>query len=220
MNQLWRDITKLKQGAERASWEGVLMPGCAEPVYQEWERMIREKRPVTFQSQIDTQWLAPELDAAGNEQFDVTHILVSLYPDLNENGEIVTVMSCITDISGLKWTEKQLTRRMDQAIEMKKQQERFIDMTSHEMRNPLSALIGCADEIISALRECCRITRNAEIYATNSFSNGLQQEVNLLTESLENADIIIYCALHQKRSKCYDVLSADQFPPYYQVLAA
>jgi hypothetical protein len=39
-------------------------------------------------------------------------------------------MSCITDISGLKWSENQLRKRMDQAIEMKKQQERFIDMTS------------------------------------------------------------------------------------------
>jgi signal transduction histidine kinase len=26
-------------------------------------------------------------------------------------------------------------------------------MTSHEMRNPLSALIGCADEILSSLHE-------------------------------------------------------------------
>jgi signal transduction histidine kinase len=101
----------------------------------------------------------------------------------------------------MKWSEKQLTKKMDQAIEMKKQQERFIDMTSHEMRNPLSALIGCADEIIFALRECCRIAQDSNKYATNGALKDLQQEVNLLTESLENADTIIYCALHQKRSK-------------------
>jgi hypothetical protein len=39
-------------------------------------------------------------------------------------------MSCITDVSGLKWSELQLRKKMDQAIEMKRQQERFIDMTS------------------------------------------------------------------------------------------
>ena len=32
----------------------------------------------------------------------------------------------ITDVSGLKWSEIQLRKRMDQAIEMKKQQERYM----------------------------------------------------------------------------------------------
>lgn len=54
-----------------------------------------------------------------------------MYPDLDEYGEVMTVMSCITDITSLKWSESQLRRRMDQAIEMKKKQERFIDMTSY-----------------------------------------------------------------------------------------
>ena len=53
-----------------------------------------------------------------------------MYPDLDENGDVTTVMSCLTDITSLKWSESQLRARMDQAIEMKKQQERFIDMTS------------------------------------------------------------------------------------------
>lgn len=51
------------------------------------------------------------------------------YPDLDENG-ISTVMSCVTDISSLKWSEAQLRRRMEDAIEMKKKQERFIDVSS------------------------------------------------------------------------------------------
>jgi signal transduction histidine kinase len=101
----------------------------------------------------------------------------------------------------MKWSEKQATKRMDQAIEMKKQQERFIDMTSHEMRNPLSALIGCADEIISALRECCRMAQDSQKSVTDATSKDLKMEMDLLTDSLENADTIIYCALHQKRSK-------------------
>jgi hypothetical protein len=36
----------------------------------------------------------------------------------------------LTITSAIKWSEIQLRRKMDQAIEMKKQQERFIDMTS------------------------------------------------------------------------------------------
>jgi hypothetical protein len=40
-----------------------------------------------------------------------------MHPDLNEYDDVVTVMSCITDITELKWSESQLRRRMDQAIE-------------------------------------------------------------------------------------------------------
>lgn len=35
----------------------------------------------------------------------------------------------ITDVSGLKWSELQLRKRMDQAIETKKQQERYVDVS-------------------------------------------------------------------------------------------
>jgi hypothetical protein len=56
--------------------------------------MIREKRSVTMQAQMNTRWLAPDLDTDGNEQFDVVHILLSMYPDLDENDEVDTVMVC------------------------------------------------------------------------------------------------------------------------------
>lgn len=52
-----------------------------------------------------------------------------MYPDMNEANEVISVMSCVTDISELKWNEIQLRHKMEQAIEVKKQQERFIDMT-------------------------------------------------------------------------------------------
>jgi hypothetical protein len=70
------------------------------------------------------------LDSDGKEQWSETSILLAMYPDTDENNEVFSVMSCITDVSELKWSENQLRWKMDQAIEMKKQQERFIDMTS------------------------------------------------------------------------------------------
>ena len=199
VNEHWRNFTQLKQGDEIATWETVLVdpPSC----YDAWERVIRDKKPVTMQAEMKSRWETPDLDAEGNKQYDSFQILLTMYPDIEDNGEVVTVMSCITDISDVKYREKQLLKKMEQAIEMKKQQERFIDMTSHEMRNPLSALIGCADEIISALKECREITETRTSHATDGLSEDSQQQATLLTESLENAETIIYCALHQKRSK-------------------
>jgi len=129
-NDLWRELTQLEVGTSAVSWPDVLCEGEPDRVNEAWERMISEKNSVTIQTRIKRRWRAPDLDADGNVQYSDTHILLAMYPDLDESGEVTSVMSCITDVSGLKWSELQLRKKMDQAIEMKRQQERFIDMTS------------------------------------------------------------------------------------------
>jgi signal transduction histidine kinase len=72
------------------------------------------------------------------------------------------------------------------------------------MRNPLSALIGCADEIITSLNE---LRTAAKIGGVSNGTGSLHLEHNseitkslhLLDEAVEAADTIIYCAMHQKR---------------------
>ena len=106
---------------------------------QTTQQIIGEKRPLTFQCRMrrhrqPSNHLIPQH----------THTLCSGYPDLDEDGAVKSVMGSVTDISELKWVEEQLrvqTRevevRMENALEMKRQQETFVDMTSHELRNPL-----------------------------------------------------------------------------------
>ncbi|KAG9228812.1 hypothetical protein BJ875DRAFT_508295 [Amylocarpus encephaloides] len=184
VNELWKKLTTLDGGESRIDWQAVLMPGCAEPVHKAWDRI---------------KWKTPDLDADGKVQYDVTHVMFTVYPDVDANGDIDTIMTCVTDISELKWSEQQLRRKMDQAIQMKRQQERFIDMTSHEMINPLSALIGCADEIISFLREYASNLRQPDVPTSTHSLDSNTPKIELLDEALEAADTIIYCAMHQKR---------------------
>ncbi|APA13550.1 hypothetical protein sscle_11g083200 [Sclerotinia sclerotiorum 1980 UF-70] len=198
-NDLWKSQTKLEIGSSQVNWEEVLMPGEYERVRKAWSQIVHEKKPGTFQTRIDKPWKAPELNADGEEQWSETHLMLAWFPDLDEEGNVSTIMSCITEISELKWTENQLRARMEQALEMKKQQERFIDMTSHEMRNPLSALIGCADEILSSLHEYknamksfSRARRIRELLST-------ELPAYLIDDAIEATDTIIYCAMHQKR---------------------
>jgi len=58
-------------------------------------------------------------------------------------------MGTLSDITHYKWAEEIQKRRMEEAMEAKRNQENFIDMTSHEIRNPLSAMIQCADSTLS-----------------------------------------------------------------------
>lgn len=66
----------------------------------------------------------------------------------------------------------------------------------HEMRNPLSALIGCADEITTSLREYISDLKKTSV---NETQQGSLQAFNLLEEAMEASETIIYCAMHQKR---------------------
>jgi signal transduction histidine kinase len=73
-----------------------------------------------------------------------------------------------------------------QAVELKRQQENFIDITSHEMRNPLSAILQCADEVSASLGDIDltttpRVTREA------------------IENSIDAAKTIVLCSQHQKR---------------------
>lgn len=92
------------------------------------------------------------------------------------------------EISQQKFVEVMQKRRMDEAIEAKRQQESFIDMTSHEMRNPLSAIVHCADGIIDSLSK--NPQRDTEQTQVSS---------EALASSIDAAQTIILCANHQKR---------------------
>ena len=58
----------------------------------------------------------------------------------------------LIDVSDMKNAEISQTRVAKEARERKQQQERFIDMISHEIRNPLSAVLHCAENILDAVQ--------------------------------------------------------------------
>ncbi|KAF2430030.1 hypothetical protein EJ08DRAFT_697823 [Tothia fuscella] len=114
-------------------------------------------------------------------------ILMFAFPFI-EGGEVKSVMACLTDISRQKWAESWQSRLAQEARDAKKQQEAFIDMVSHEMRNPLSAIIHCVDDIIAS-------SQGGEAFDEASSP---QHYANLLSENAAAARIIETCAQHQK----------------------
>lgn len=116
-----------------------------------------------------------------------TWIIASAYPEVNEDGSVAGILGTITDISIQKWNEGFQTRKLLEAVELKRQQENFIDMTSHEMRNPLSAIIQCADWIGTSLAEYGDDGKNLTI--PREMADGYT----------DAAQTIVLCAQHQKR---------------------
>ena len=65
-------------------------------------------------------------------------------------------------------------------------------MTSHELRNPLSAVIQCADSVISALHRL----EPKEVISTDPQVQKVSDEISICIDSLHT---IVSCSLHQKR---------------------
>jgi signal transduction histidine kinase/CheY-like chemotaxis protein len=75
-------------------------------------------------------------------------------------------------------------------------------VTSHEMRNPLSAIVHCSDAIIASLAKGHELVERhfASPSTTVEGPGGSRATISqLITDSIENAETIVACAQHQKR---------------------
>ncbi|KAG6038677.1 hypothetical protein E4U41_003888 [Claviceps citrina] len=115
-----------------------------------------------------------------------TWVLMSAYPDSHQSDNKESIFGCITDISMQKRAEQVQSDRRREAVELKRQQENFIDITSHEMRNPLSAILQCIDQMTSNVLEFADYTSPESVK-------------RLHADCLDAANTISLCASHQKR---------------------
>jgi signal transduction histidine kinase/CheY-like chemotaxis protein len=96
---------------------------------------------------------------------------------LGTHGGFIVTVADITPEKKAEFSQRQLVK---DAQEQKQLQERFIDMISHEIRNPLSAILHCTEDIIEAVRE-------------------KEDHIVPLPRITESAETICLCISHQKR---------------------
>ncbi|KAF9869346.1 histidine kinase group protein [Colletotrichum karsti] len=165
-------------------------------------RLVSEKKPQTAEIRLNTTWTAE--DAGGNLISAPRWVNATFMPVSNSDGVVQSFTGCISDVSLQKWQLETETRRTEEAIDSKRQQDNFIDMTSHEMRNPLSAIVHCSDAIIASLARCEELANRPSspilIKSPPEEDNGKHFDMKqLLSDSIENAETIVACAQHQKR---------------------
>jgi signal transduction histidine kinase/DNA-binding NarL/FixJ family response regulator len=153
---------------------------------KEWAKLLGGEA-VSFELRLKQPFIAEKELIIGEKVEGPMWIIAAAYPDTDDEGNVVGILGCLTDISRQKWMEDFQTRKMLEAVELKRQQENFIDMTSHEMRNPLSAIIQCADWIGTSLAEYDRESKNVTV--PREMTDGYT----------DAAQTIVLCAQHQKR---------------------
>ena len=182
-NEKWYQISKIpKGGLAYDTWMEFVKDEDKNMVKTLWSNLVNKTIAFSTEFRFKATWRDPN----GNP--GATWVLASAYPEQNEDGSLKVIFGSITDISRQKWAELFEKRRVEEAVEMKRQQENFIDITSHEMRNPLSAILQCADDIHTTL---------ANFQSDNhSLHESLQR---LLDNAIDSAQTITLCANHQKR---------------------
>ncbi|KAL9600917.1 MAG: hypothetical protein Q9219_002852 [cf. Caloplaca sp. 3 TL-2023] len=182
-NDTWYEISRIPKTTKAvAGWMEFIKDEDKEMVETLWFNLVHHTSPLNAEFRFRAQWEDQE-----GHKVD-TWALASAYPEKNGDGSLKIIFGSITNISQQKRAEHLEKRKMEEALEMKRQQENFIDITSHEMRNPLSAILQCADEISSTLKEY-RLGGRA---ATKSLDD-------LLDSNIDAAQTIALCAQHQKR---------------------
>ncbi|OAR03642.1 hypothetical protein LLEC1_00900 [Akanthomyces lecanii] len=167
-----------REHQEPMSWTNCVADISQESIKRAWAQMHDTR----------TSWSGELLlkgrhSSGAPAQDDLEHwVLFTAHVETRKDGSLKSVMGSITDISHLKWAQNIQTRQLEEAEEMRRQQNEFIDITSHEIRNPLSAILQCADDI-----SCC---------LSDAPSTCLTNEI--AASCLEAAATISLCAQHQK----------------------
>ncbi|KAJ4373075.1 hypothetical protein N0V83_003366 [Neocucurbitaria cava] len=153
-NQRWYDLfgVSVKEDDVMTAWEQIAFPEDFDKFAAFFSKLVVDFEPICFELRTKLHWspppdlVQPECEATTTFKW----ILCSAYPEVDANGQICEIVGNITDISRQKWAESIQKVRTDSALEGKQHLEHFIDTTSHEMRNPLSAILQCADGILSS----------------------------------------------------------------------
>ncbi|KAH6878716.1 hypothetical protein BKA58DRAFT_355050 [Alternaria rosae] len=180
-NDTWYEIARVPREPEMTDrWIDYVKDEDQNLILAHWKELVNNTTPINIEFRFKAPW------EDRNRNKSETWVLFQAYPEKDEDGQLKSVFGSITNISPQKWAEGFQKRKMEEAVELKRQQENFIDITSHEMRNPLSAILQCADEISTILGDF-----------RASGSNVIDETV--VADSIDAAQTIALCAQHQKR---------------------
>lgn len=116
-NDTWYDISRVHRNSEMAdTWMDAVKPEDLDLVKRLWNDLAVKAQPVSREFRFRAQW--QDRNGASGD----TWVLFSAYPEKYEDGRLKSIFGSITDISQQKWAEGIQTRKMEEAVELKRQQ--------------------------------------------------------------------------------------------------
>jgi len=126
----WKyEITAYPRSLNASDWLSHLHPDDISEVSKLWHRVLRGAGQIN----CEFRWLHPSDEGYSSAEDLVTWCSMAVAPELDEGGNVIRVFGAIVDISERKRAEAEKQRQFEEAVELRRQQENFIDMTSHEV---------------------------------------------------------------------------------------
>jgi len=196
-NSAWHEISGYPLGEEVRQWGDFIHPRDRGVVSRFWDGLSTSQE--THQT---CEW------QFANGRW-VTATIIRL--DIAAPGRLRGILGCVTDITERKMHEDSQRERMieaeerrREAEEAKRQQELLIDITSHEIRNPISSLMQCSSLVKTNLLSLQEQMEMA--LSDGKMFKPTKQVLTTMDEDLEALESIYQCGLTQERIS-NDVLS-------------
>ncbi|WVQ94591.1 hypothetical protein IAU59_001671 [Kwoniella sp. CBS 9459] len=186
-NDMYRAYTGIPAGVDLNRWPEYVEDDSREELLAAWDEVLHGKNRETTRT---WKWLNGTTTSG-------TFIRL----DMLDSG-LSGVLGCLSDISYQEERLLEAERRRIEAEESKQQQELLVDLTSHEIRTPVSAILQCSSLVKENLVVLQDQLRGAGV-------DGFRAEPRLLTEleeDIEALESIYQCGLVQERI-ANDVLS-------------
>lgn len=112
------------------------LSGLAESVHEDSlelynharDQVFEKKMPVTVEYRLKRPWKSID-KATGQEITGESWLLANAFPDLDYDGNIQSVQGWVTDISHRRFSEKLVSKKLEEALESKRLTENFIDVS-------------------------------------------------------------------------------------------
>ncbi|KAJ3054919.1 hypothetical protein HK097_000335 [Rhizophlyctis rosea] len=223
-NEKWWEISMHDRESDPTGTNFIesIHPEDREKAKQHWSEAFGEKQIKCY---IEFRWKSTR---TGEERWALAQTIV----EYDTDGKFMGHIGSITDMTerrkleaerlrALELAEKYQRRRAEEAEEIKKQQELFIDMTCHELRNPLNGIYHNADLLheslekvqkeVDGLHKTVNIIpmgtveespvqqRSAESRIATSVKKVASWLGREVVSDLEAVETISLCAQHQKK---------------------
>lgn len=179
VNQQFYDLTTTPDPSETfQSWPRTIHPDDYDGVMRAYKDAFKSGKQMECEFRCqgqDNPWRLLLLSPLGDDDLRQA--------SLTQYGGFICAM---VDISSQKAQELGQEKAAQEARDRKEQQERFIDMISHEIRNPLSACLHCAEDIIDTVDEGSKT------------ASELGKSMVSIASIKEAAETIMLCISHQK----------------------
>ncbi|KAK9238394.1 hypothetical protein V1525DRAFT_375200 [Lipomyces kononenkoae] len=185
-NEAWYKLSHFPKESNPSFWIKSVHPGDRSLVRESWRRVMQGK-----EERIEFRWARRRGEATTVERWCDSAASAEIDPD---TGKITHITGVWSDITERKQAEALQRQRADDAVERRRQQEYFIDAISHEMRNPLSAIIQSVDVVSEKIDSVA-----ASLKDLQRQQNELTGPIQELEESADCLDTIQLCTSHMRR---------------------